>query len=155
MDWQPSVEAKGKELKISLLEAAEFYVRRPAVAIAASLGGAHVEAGLAAKILQMFRGFAGKPAPTEPQVEPIAAKPNLQSPIILLLTRAFSKNQPTPRWRRASYSSTPAATETLMLSTRPAMGMATRKSHSSRVSRRSPFPSPPSTNASGPRKSVS
>jgi hypothetical protein len=34
MDWQPSVVAKGKELKISLLQAGEFYVRTAPDAIA-------------------------------------------------------------------------------------------------------------------------
>jgi hypothetical protein len=34
MDWQPSVGAKGKELKISLLEGGAFYVRAAADAIA-------------------------------------------------------------------------------------------------------------------------
>jgi hypothetical protein len=34
MDWQPSVGAKGKELKISLLEAREFYARAAPDAIA-------------------------------------------------------------------------------------------------------------------------
>jgi hypothetical protein len=38
MDWQPSDDAKGKELKISLLQGGGFYARRPADAIARRTG---------------------------------------------------------------------------------------------------------------------
>ncbi len=58
-----------------------------------------------------------------------------------------------PRCRRASNNATPAATETLRLSTPPAMGIWARKSHSALERRRRPEPSAPSTSASGPFKS--
>src|SRR5882762_9096236 len=59
-----------------------------------------------------------------------------------------SAGQPA-RCRRASNRATPAATDTLRDCTRPAMGMRTRKSQRSRVRRRMPLPSAPSTSASG------
>ena len=49
----------------------------------------------------------------------------------------------------------PAATDTFRLSTAPASGMPTMRSQSSRVSRRRPPPSAPSTHATGPPTSAS
>ncbi len=54
----------------------------------------------------------------------------------------------------ASKSTTPAATETLRLSTWPPMGMDTRRSHDSRTSLRIPLPSAPSTMAEGDVQSI-
>ena len=53
------------------------------------------------------------------------------------------------RCRRVSNRHMPALTETFRFSTLPSMGMETRRSHVSRVSRRMPFPSAPSTQAIG------
>src|SRR5262249_13931341 len=60
-----------------------------------------------------------------------------------------------PRCRRASYSSTAAATLTFSDSTRPSCGIETSRSHDLRTSGRSPFPSAPKTNASPPARSAS
>ena len=57
---------------------------------------------------------------------------------------------PSPRYarrRRDSNRHTPLATETFRLSTLPRIGMRTRRSQRSRVSRRMPSPSAPSTHA--------
>jgi hypothetical protein len=51
------------------------------------------------------------------------------------------------RRRTESNKQIPAATETLRLPTSPAIGMRTSRSHFSRVSRRIPSPSAPSTHA--------
>ena len=56
------------------------------------------------------------------------------------------------RWRKASNRQTPAATETLRLSTAPAMGMRTSSSQCLRVSWRMPAPSAPSTSAHMPKE---
>src|SRR5580658_256899 len=58
-----------------------------------------------------------------------------------------------PRWRAASYSSMPAATETLRLSTVPSCGRRTRKSQFCRVRCRRPVPSAPRTSTTGPLRS--
>src|SRR5690606_36799092 len=65
--------------------------------------------------------------------------------------------QPACRCRTASNSATPAATDTLRLSTSPSpapgIEMAARLSQFSRVSLRSPSPSPPTTRPTLPRRS--
>ena len=57
---------------------------------------------------------------------------------------------PSPRWRRASYSSTAAATLTLSDSTPSASGIATAASQVLRTSGRTPLPSAPKTSATPP-----
>src|SRR5947207_8871124 len=57
-------------------------------------------------------------------------------------------------WRTASYSSIPAATDTLRLSTAPSCGSLTRKSQVCRVRSRKPVPSAPSTSTTGPVRSA-
>src|SRR6202044_2231589 len=69
--------------------------------------------------------------------------------------RAASREEAAPaRWRPASNRAIPAATDTLSDSICPAMGMRTRKSQESRVRRRIPSPSAPSTSASGRLRSA-
>src|SRR6185503_10260845 len=58
------------------------------------------------------------------------------------------------RWRTASNMATPAATETLRLSIVPGIRIRTSPSQCSRVSRRMPSPSPPSTSATLPLRSM-
>ena len=59
------------------------------------------------------------------------------------------------RWRTASNSATPAATDTFRLSTCPCIGIETSQSQRSRTSRRRPVPSAPSTKAVGSVRSIS
>ncbi len=59
------------------------------------------------------------------------------------------------RWRTASKTQTPVATETFKHSTFPAIGMDARKSQFSSVRRRMPLSSAPMTRASGPFRSRS
>src|SRR5690606_16861875 len=68
-----------------------------------------------------------------------------RQPVVLRVLHVFllpAVPQP-PRWRTASNRQMPAATDTLRLSTSPGMGMRTRPSQVSRVSRRRPSASPP------------
>lgn len=60
-----------------------------------------------------------------------------------------------PRRRTVSYSAIPAATETFRLETAPAIGMRTSASQRSRVRRRKPLPSAPSTQATESGRSAS
>jgi hypothetical protein len=53
------------------------------------------------------------------------------------------------RWRTASNSAIPVATDTFRLDTMPAIGIDTSRSQLSRTSRRSPVPSAPTTKAVG------
>src|SRR5207244_1324272 len=57
-------------------------------------------------------------------------------------------------WRTASYSSIPAATDTLRLSTTPSCGSLTRKSQVWRVRCLRPVPSAPSTSTTAPVRST-
>ena len=70
-------------------------------------------------------------------------------PVLSLVAAAFV------RWRSASNRQTPAATDTLRLSTAPAIGIRTSWSQVLRVSWRMPSPSLPSTKAIGPVRSMS
>src|SRR5690606_39245474 len=72
-----------------------------------------------------------------------------------LLSRRARRSYITCRCRTASNRTTPAATETLRLSMSPGIGMRARPSQCSRVSRRRPSPSPPSTSATLPERSRS
>ena len=69
--------------------------------------------------------------------------------------RAREHAQRRPRNARVAYRQMPAATPTLRLSTLPVSGMPMMRSQRSRVRRRRPAPSAPSTHASAPPSSAS
>ena len=68
--------------------------------------------------------------------------------------RAPAGYAPVARWRRASKSKMPAATDALSESSLPNNGIRTKKSHSLRTTCEMPSPSAPITIATSPRKSA-
>ena len=83
------------------------------------------------------------------------ARSRRAAPTAVRRRSACTQAAPTRRCRTASKRQMPVATDTLRLSTCPMIGMLARASHRSRVRRRSPAPSAPSTHASGPVRSRS
>ena len=89
------------------------------------------------------------------QLVAIRERPRVEQVVAVEQVEGRLSHRRALRWRRASKSSTAAATETFSEPTLPASGIETVASHVRRTSGRTPFPSAPKTSATPPVRSAS